>query len=614
MSYVRSDDEHEHGRLTEFRERLSAEVRMQTGDEFPIFQDRNDIGWGQNWKKRIKESLDGVTFLIPIITPSFFKSPACRDELERFLEREKTLSRDDLILPVYYVDCPLLSDDKKRAKDELAQVVAERQYADWRELRFELFTSPQVGRAFAQLAVQIREALERTAAGGKPKAARVTRRRALRPPAEPPAGAESGTEGAETTARPAPKTEPPTRVVDPMHRGDHPTITEAITAASPGDRILVRPGLYEEGLVIDKPLEIIGQGDPGEVVVQALGKNVILFKTTMGRVANLTLRQTGGDSYGVSIAQGRLEMEDCDITSQSLAGVAIYGGADPRLRRNRIHDGKNAGVFVYNNGQGTLEDNDIFANAKSGVWISTGGNPTLRRNRIHDGKNAGVFVYNNGQGTLEDNDIFANAHAGVAIMTGGNPTLRRNRIHDGKNAGVFVYNNGQGTLEDNDIFANALAGAIIMTGSNPTLRRNRIHDGKDAGVFVLDNGQGTLEDNDIFANALAGAIIKTGGNPTLRRNRIHDGKQDGVLVLEDGQGTLEDSDIFANAYAGVAIRTGGNPTVRRNRINKNGYQGVWVYQAGAGTIEDNDLRDNAGGAWNVSGDSEAKVKRARNQE
>jgi len=49
MSYVHFDDTHENGRLTQFRERLSAEVRMQTGEEFPIFQDRNDIRWGQNW-------------------------------------------------------------------------------------------------------------------------------------------------------------------------------------------------------------------------------------------------------------------------------------------------------------------------------------------------------------------------------------------------------------------------------------------------------------------------------------------------------------------------------------------------------------------------------------
>ena len=34
------------------------------------------------------------------------------------------------------------------------------------------------------------------------------------------------------------------------------------------------------------------------------------------------------------------DLEGCDITSQSIKCVGIHGGADPRLLRNRIHDGK----------------------------------------------------------------------------------------------------------------------------------------------------------------------------------------------------------------------------------------------------------------------------------
>lgn len=84
MSYVHLDDQHEGGQLTGLCERLSAEVRIQTGEEFQIFQDRKDIQWGQNWKNIIGSSIREVTFLIPIITPSYFKSAACRDELQTF--------------------------------------------------------------------------------------------------------------------------------------------------------------------------------------------------------------------------------------------------------------------------------------------------------------------------------------------------------------------------------------------------------------------------------------------------------------------------------------------------------------------------------------------------
>ena len=526
MSYVRRQDAHDDGRVTEFRARLSAEVHMQTGEEFPIFQDRNDIQWGQYWKERIDKSVDDVTFFIPIITPGFFSSPACCDELKRFLRHEKKLRRNDLILPVYYVDFPLLNDEAKRKGNRLAQAIAARQYADWRDLRFEPFTDPTVGKRLEQMAVQIRDALERVRPS-RQRPSRATRRRAPKPSPPravrgraatdsltPPQVAESAIESGMAKGRLAAKTEPPTRVVDPMGRGTDTTISEAIKAANPGERILVRPGLYKEGLLLDKPLEIIGEGSSDDVVIEATGRSAMLFKTTLGRVANLTLRQMGGGRwFGVDIAQGRLELEGCDITSQSLACIAIHGGANPVLRRNRIHDSKSAGIFVYENGKGTVEDNEIFGNALAGVGIEAGGNPTLRRNRIHDGKQGGVFVYGNGQGTLEDNDIFGNALAGVTIKTGGNPTLRRNRIHDGKQGGVLVNENGQGTLEDNDIFGNTYAGVEIKTGGNPTLRRNRIHDGKVGGVFVNENGQGTLEDNDIFGNTYAGVQIQVGGNP-----------------------------------------------------------------------------------------------------
>jgi F-box protein 11 len=107
LSYVHSDDEHDNGGLTQFCKCLSAEIKVQTGEEFPIFQDRKDIKWGQNWKERIENTLDEVTFLIPIITPSFFTSTPCCDEFKRFIEREKKLNRNDLILPVYYVSSPL---------------------------------------------------------------------------------------------------------------------------------------------------------------------------------------------------------------------------------------------------------------------------------------------------------------------------------------------------------------------------------------------------------------------------------------------------------------------------------------------------------------------------
>lgn len=443
MSYVNDDDKYANGKITKFREHLSRAVKAHRGKPFEIFQDKNDIKWGQPWQERINDALDATIFLIPIITPSFFNSKACREELERFLEREKELGRNDLILPVHYIECPVLKDN---ANDTLAEIIEAHQYTDWRDLRDDSFTTRKVRKALAKLAQQIVAALEQSEA--KAARAEVVRKVDAAEKTPPPQQAKKGSKepanssntfqsggGEQNIAqgsnaigtqinnyyvqppqdiKPQPvsiaKTEPPIVIVEQHNRGHFKTITKAIQSVTSGTRILVRPGVYKENIVIDKPIEIIGDGKRDDIVIQSRNEDAILFEANNGRIANLTLRPTGrGVFHGVNIMQGRLHLEDCDISSQSLACVAIHSGANPTLRRCCIRNGKAAGVFVYEDGQGTLEDNEIFANAKAGVEIMEGGNLTLRRNRISLNGDTGIWIDKDGGGTFEDNDLRGNA-------------------------------------------------------------------------------------------------------------------------------------------------------------------------------------------------------------
>jgi formylglycine-generating enzyme required for sulfatase activity len=155
MSYTRFDDQNDGAFLTAFCERLSHEVRAHSGQEFRIFQDIEDIKWGQLFEQRIDHTLDTITFFIPILTPSFFASDFCRYELKKFLMREQQFGRSDLVLPVYYIEVAALEDKRLHDDDPLAQTLAARQRIDWRELRFEELNSPQVRRTLAQMAKQI---------------------------------------------------------------------------------------------------------------------------------------------------------------------------------------------------------------------------------------------------------------------------------------------------------------------------------------------------------------------------------------------------------------------------------------------------------------------------
>jgi vacuolar-type H+-ATPase subunit H len=163
LSYAHVDDECCGGGITEFRKALEGEVRLQTGRDVRIFQDRDSIAWGQEWKARINSSLVAVTFLVPVLTPSFFASDECRRELQWFVDRERRLGRRDLILPVYWISVGPLQHPAS-LHDDLAQELIARQYTDWRELRFQQLTDPQTRRTLAGLGAYVRDVLDQVGA------------------------------------------------------------------------------------------------------------------------------------------------------------------------------------------------------------------------------------------------------------------------------------------------------------------------------------------------------------------------------------------------------------------------------------------------------------------
>ena len=533
------------------------------------------IGAGEEWNGKIDEQLNSAQIILLLISSDFLASSYCYDiEMKRAMERHN--SGEARVIPIilrhaYWEGSPF---SKLQALPTNAEPVKD---GNWRS----------IDAAFKDVA----EGLEKVINGFNQKII-------------------------DSDSSPTPSNNSlKTIIVDQMYRGDFANIIEAVKAADPGDKILVRPGLYEEGLEIDKPLEIVGEGERTDIEIRANGMHTIAFRAATGRVANLTLRQTIGNEFCcVDISRGRLILEECDISSQGKNCISIHNSADPRVRRNKIHNNKGIGVVVTENDQGWLEDNDFFENADSSVEINLGCNLVLKSNRIHDGKSIGVSFGPNSHGILEENDIFGHEKHQVCIAAASNPMLRRNRIHDGKLAGVYFSPNARGILEENDIFGNRGHQVLITNASNPKLRCNRIYDGKSCGVSFYSNALGVLEQNDIFGNEKTQVFIKAGSNPMLRCNLIHNGKSNGVLVYDKGLGIFEDNDIYGHDSPQVAVMKGGNPTFRHNRIRDGKSCGIYILDRGKGVYEQNDLRSNKEGAWYLSENSKSKVKRINNLE
>jgi parallel beta-helix repeat protein len=264
-------------------------------------------------------------------------------------------------------------------------------------------------------------------------------------------------------------------IVDCRGRGDFASINEAIDVAPPGTCILVRPGLYRESLRIRHAVELVGQGPREQIIVETEGGPTLRMTTSHATVRGLTLRSTLGlrskRFFAVDVQLGRLLLEDCAITSGSLAAVGVHGvHADPLFRGCTLQSSQGTGIVVFEHGHGTYKDCIISSNACSGIRITKAANPTFIACTIRDNGANGICVADHGRGTFIDCEVAGNRLAGIEVQKAGNPLLQRCRLGYNGGVGALVRDEGMGTFETCDLADNACGTWSVEPGCLVTQR------------------------------------------------------------------------------------------------------------------------------------------------
>jgi parallel beta-helix repeat protein len=304
--------------------------------------------------------------------------------------------------------------------------------------------------------------------------------------------------------------------------GDFTLINDAMKAARPGTRILVKPGIYQENILINKNVELIGEGKTEDIIIESATSPLISVNTEYALISGLTLHRksnaASNASYAVDVSHGQLILEDCVILSADLAGVAIHNTtATAIIKRCVINDGNQSGIYLYNSGKAVIEDCDVFNNKLQGVEVKSA-RCAMHRCRIYDCQGAGVNIYDHSTGIAEDCEIWGNQFSGLQILNGGNTTFLRCTINNGKSAGILALKSAHGVLENCTISGNSNSGLCVGEGANMVLRKCRVNNNGYNAIWIYDKAEAVVEDCDLSKNQLdawkigEGCTVKKQGN------------------------------------------------------------------------------------------------------
>ena len=259
-------------------------------------------------------------------------------------------------------------------------------------------------------------------------------------------------------------------------------IRKAVSAAAPGDAILVADGQYKGFTVRD----LHGTAN-APIAIRAQGRKAEVLKTT-DRPDNRDTMYLDGCSYIV--------IDGLVSSNANRAAIRLEGSHHIIVRNGVFGNNANWGIFTGHCDDLLIETNECFGSAREhGIYVSNSGDrPVIRGNRSHD--NAGCGIHMNGDlscggdgiisgALVEYNVIFNNGRrGGGGINMDGvqDSVIRNNLLYNNHATGITCYRGdgaagpkGQKILHNTIVMA-ADARYALQLGqtAGPNLVRNNI--------------------------------------------------------------------------------------------------------------------------------------------
>ncbi|MGW2868023.1 right-handed parallel beta-helix repeat-containing protein [Kitasatospora sp. NPDC001225] len=367
--------------------------------------------------------------------------------------------------------------------------------------------------------------------------------------------------------------------------GSYRTIGEALRAAGGGAVISVRPGRYDENLVLTKAVSITAADVRGSVRISPRRGSVVQVLTEAVRLTGLVLQGQDDELPAVDVPRGRLTVRDCEVIGNAWTAVLTRGPGELAMCGSRVTNPAGAGLVETSTGSSVIEDSVVEHLGTSAVVIGERADPTVRRCVLRDARGNGLCANGEARGVVEDCEISGTDKPAVALEERSSTRLLRTAIRDSA-LGVFVGSAARVVLEDCTVTAVRGHGYVLTDGTDPLLRRCRAVRPQGYGLHIAGRARGTLEDCEVTAPAGVGIHVGGSAGPSLLRTVVRDAGTDGVELTGGSAAEFDRLEVRRAAGVGIVVRDGADPLLRRGTVTAAGRHGIEVLGDGRGRLED----------------------------
>jgi len=379
---------------------------------------------------------------------------------------------------------------------------------------------------------------------------------------------------------------------------DYPTIQEAINAASEGDTIFVKRGIYPEGLVVNQSVTLVG-ASLQDTVIDGTGMGIhgVLVNVTSNDVAikGFTVQGAGGTGIFCSAINVTIQNNIMDnFYNAIILGPFNYSwdAVVYQLPQNNTISGnnitRNSGrdIMLFGSAYNTITGNEVG-------YVGLGCLFNLTKIQQQEGE---MQLFNSSYNTFSGNKV-----------TGGFELWGEPLPQDvDKTLWKGLYGVAYNTFSGNDVRHSTynVAGFYLDRVAYNTISGNNITGAGGPGVQMVNSSYNTLTGNNIVANEV-GVTLNNSLYNTISGNIVALNGE-GIKLDGSSHNTLTGNDISNNTVAGLWLRNSSHNTVTTNNLEGidllNSYNNVifhnnmaWAYTDSVNTW--NDIYPSGGNYW-----------------